>query len=153
VNDNSLKSNAERVKVGDHWVVLDWDEYHRRFRQAVWGKANEELQNPRWAKYNALRNRPEFVIPQLTEFTYNCVVTDDKQVIDVQVTNSSGNEDFNEVFRSAIKAVADEQKDVLEFLKHTQRTHVPEHDTLTLRRLPSFDFKKPGDLERYLEAD
>ena len=153
---NPLRGQAQQddPDVADRELMIEWDRWRNRLLRFIQMQVQANVNadpRPRRRHFDPLTGQmivqPPYPMGIVTWF--DCQISNDRRVISVQITQSSGFPDYDRAVIDGIRAL--DGTSILQFPRGSHRPSVRQEagiETATSAGMPSFQF---GDIERYLQ--
>lgn len=132
-------------------VSIDWDKWRNRVTRSIWARFCEHLNGGDAIMFGntviKLGNAPIPRFPLGTSATYSFNVNSERQLSNVRITVSSGNQQFDRIILRSVQSI--DGKQFLKFPKGSKRNLVSASAKLFTTKHGSFNNIAFGDIERY----
>jgi hypothetical protein len=132
-------------------VSIDWDKWRNRVTRSIWARFCEHLNGGDAIMFGntviKLGNAPIPRFPLGTSATYSFNVNSERQLSNVRITVSSGNQRFDRIILRSVQSI--DGKQFLKFPKGSKRNLVSASAKLFTTKHGSFNNIAFGDIERY----
>ncbi len=133
----------------DQELQVEWDRWRNRFLQAVLSGAMDNLNNPQEAdlRFDPRTQRVTIQFPLGTVAWFSCQITNDRQIKNLRLDQSSGYENYD---RAVLNAVQDLTGTViLQFPSRSRRTIVSQNGGVKTSDRTEQQYFRFNDVERY----
>lgn len=149
--NGQIDSSSEKLT---EEVSIDWDSWRNKVTRSIWARFCELLNGGDAFMFGnmviKLGNAPVPRFPLGTSASYSFDVNSERQLSNVRITDSSGNQQFDKLILRSVQSI--DGKQFLKFPKGSKRNLVSASAKLFTTKHGSFTKISFGDIERYQQT-